>query len=73
MSSMHDASIYSVGVRGNTNVMSDDERSRTHVPDADPDRFQWDWVTFVVALIIAVILAVVTFEFWVSHDNLPHR
>lgn len=53
--------------------MRDDEHSRTNLQDVDPDRFQWDWVMFVFALVIAAILAVLTFEFWVPHHNLPHR
>ncbi len=52
-------------VRGN-------ERTKTPTSDANRYGFQWDWVTFVVALLIAIILAVVTFEVWVSHDFLPH-
>ena len=33
----------------------------------DSDGFGWDWVTLMVALVIAVILAAVTFELWASH------
>ena len=33
----------------------------------------WDWITFAVALLIAVILAVLTFELWAPHDTIPHR
>jgi hypothetical protein len=31
----------------------------------------WDWITFVMALVIAVILAMLTFELWAPH-GFPH-
>lgn len=40
--------------------------------DKDSDGFRWDWVTFMVALLIAVILVALTFELWVSHGRIPH-
>ena len=40
--------------------------------DNDSERFRWDWVTFVGALVIAVILLAVTLELWAPH-GFPHR
>jgi hypothetical protein len=40
--------------------------------DKDSEGFRWDWVTFVVALLLAGIMAIVTFELWVSHGHIPH-
>jgi uncharacterized membrane protein len=40
--------------------------------DKDSEGFRWDWVTFTVALVIAVILAVLTFELWAPHGRIPH-
>jgi hypothetical protein len=44
----------------------------TKMEDEDLERLRWDWVTFTVALLIAVFLGVVTFELWVSHGPIPH-
>ena len=52
--------------------MRKNRKLRTNLPDANPDRFQWDWVTFGVAVVIAVILGLITFDFWVSYGNSPH-
>ena len=53
--------------------MRSSKKLSADAPDADPDRFQWDWVTFVIALGIVVILAAITFELWAPHDSFPHR
>lgn len=43
--------------------------------DKQPDSAEpgWDWITLVVAVLIAVILAVLTFELWASHGSIPHQ
>lgn len=38
----------------------------------DSERFRWDWVTFMVVLVVAVVLFAATFELWVSHGRFPH-
>ena len=46
---------------------------RTNLPrdEANSGESRWDWVTFAVALIVAVILVFFTHDFWLS--LLPHR
>ena len=45
----------------------------TNLPrdEADRGESRWDWVTFAVALIVAVILVFLTHDFWLS--LLAHR
>lgn len=44
--------------------------TRNEVRNGKTDRFQWDWVTVVLALTIAAIVAGLTFELWMPHDIL---
>ena len=53
-------------------TMSKNESSRTDADDGDPERFQWDLVTVLVALVIIAILLIVTFDFWLSRSSVPH-
>lgn len=47
--------------------------TRSELPrdEADSGEFRWDWITFAVALVVAVILVFFTYDFWLS--LLPHR
>ena len=37
----------------------------------DADGYRWDWVTLAVATVVAVVLALLTFEAWMSHGTSP--
>ena len=49
-----------------------DEPRCTDAGDGDPDRFEWDFVTVLVTIVIIALLLIVTFDFWISRSGVPH-
>ena len=37
-----------------------------------PEAYRWDWLTIMVVLLIAVMIAIATFEVWIPHGSIPH-